>query len=78
MEYTNHKDEIRNKYVGLLDTIVKNEKMSRTIEKSIYNFTIQTSKEKYIKRQWSNTIFKRLYISKIRSIYSNLDKIRKW
>jgi transcription elongation factor S-II len=74
MEYTNHKDEIRNKYVGLLDTIVKNEKMSRTIEKSIYNFTIQTSKEKYIKRQWSNTIFKRLYISKIRSIYSNLDK----
>ena len=51
MEYTNHKDEIRNKYVGLLDTIVKNEKMSRKKKKSIYNNTIQTSKEKYKKRK---------------------------
>ena len=74
MEFSNHTDEIRMKSVALLDKLLENVKLSRNIEKSIYNKTIQKSKEKNIKRYWTNIVFKNLYISKIRSIYSNLDK----
>ncbi len=35
--------------------------------------SIQTAKDKHIKRRWDNVLFHRLYVSKIRSIYSNLS-----
>ena len=67
-------DEIRNNVVQKLDNIIGLKVVSRLIEKSIYNYTIHLAKEKNIKRNWDNNIFRGLYFSKIRSIYSNLDK----
>lgn len=49
-------------------------KKSRIIEKSIYNHSIEISKQKNINRSWKNEIFKELYLSKVRSLYSNIDK----
>ena len=71
---SNINDEIRNNVVQKLDNIIGLKVVSRLIEKSIYNYTIHLAKEKNIKRNWDNNIFRGLYFSKIRSIYSNLDK----
>ena len=73
-KYSNSNDILRIQYVILLDKIICDFKLSKIIEKSIYNYVIQLSKEKNIRRNWDNKLFINLYISKIRSIYSNLKK----
>ena len=73
-KYSNSNDKIRIQYVILLHNIIDDLKISKIIEKSIYNYIITISKEKNIMRSWDNKIFISLYISKIRSIYSNLKK----
>jgi transcription elongation factor S-II len=72
MENTSYQVNIRNSSCALLNKTLSNVKISRQIEKSIYNSTIQYSSENNIKSSWENNIFKSLYISRIRSIYSNL------
>ena len=72
MENTEYQGNIRNSSCALLNKTLSNVKISRQIEKSIYNSTIQYSSENNIKSSWENNIFKSLYISRIRSIYSNL------
>ena len=72
MENTSYQVNIRNSSCALLNKTLSNGKISRQIEKSIYNSTIQYSSENNIKSSWDNNIFKSLYISRIRSIYSNL------
>ena len=69
----NINDKNREKYVLLLNKILNDINISRTIEKSIYNETIKYSTKNNIKRKWSNKHFKLLYISKIRSMYTNID-----
>jgi len=70
--YTSYNDSIRNKYVAIL-TNELDIALCRKIEKELYNATIQLSKEKCIKRTWSNPLFKQLYISKLRSFYTNIS-----
>ncbi len=70
--YSNKTDEIRTKSVLKLNELIKDEKLSRKVEQSLYNYIVKLSKEKRIRRMWSNQIFKNLYNSKIISIYSNL------
>jgi len=74
MEFTNLNDQFRMKSVTKLKQLTKNEKLSRTIEKSIYNYTIVIAKQKNIGRYWENPVFKNLYVNKLISIYSNLKK----
>ena len=74
MENTNYTDEIRNQYVTLLNKELNNEKISRQVEKSIYNYTIELSTKKNYHKKWSDPYFKKLYVSKIRSIYSNIKE----
>ena len=72
MENTSYQVHIRNQSYSMLNNVLENEKISRQIEQSIYNSSIQYSSENNIKRDWSNKIFKSLYLSRIRSIYANL------
>ena len=67
-------DEERIKMVIYFDTIIQDITLSKKVEQSIYNYIIRLSKEKDIQRRWSNQTFKKLYHSKIISIYSNLKK----
>ena len=69
--YTSYKDSIRNKHVTIL-TKELDKQLSRQIEKELYNATIQLAKDRCIKRKWVNPMFKQLYISKIRSFYTNI------
>ena len=67
-------DKIRNSCVVKLNNIINDEQLSRNIEKNIYNILINNAIENNINRKWSNKIFLNLYLSKIRSIYNNLNK----
>lgn len=57
-----------------LDKIVRNEKISKNIEIGCYNYSINKANELNIIKKWENKVFKDLYINKVRSVYSNLDK----
>ena len=72
--FSNKHDLKRTKMVIKIDSIVDNISLSRHIEQSIYNYIIKLSKEKNIQRNWNNTIFAKLYNSKMISIYANLKK----
>ena len=69
---SNINDTFRNKIVEKFDTLILDTSKSRNVEKSIYNYIINLSKNKNIHRTWDNDIFRNLYLSKVRSIYSNL------
>ena len=73
-KFSNSTDEIRLNVVNKLNSVIDNKYLSKTIEKGIYNYVIETAKEKVIQRKWSNSIFKKLYLSKVISIYSNLNE----
>ena len=72
--FSNKHDHKRTKMVIKIDSLVNDLSLSRNIEQSIYNYIIKLSKEKNIQRNWNNTIFTKLYNSKIISIFSNLKK----
>ena len=72
--FNSTKDEIRNKHVQILNKELCSEILSRNIEKQLYNSVIIMAKNKCIIRKWSNPLFHKLYVSKIISFYSNVDK----
>ena len=74
MSFSNEVDPKRIQVVLKLNDIIEDTKISQKIERDIYNSIIKLAKQKNISRNWSNPIFINLYLSKIRSIYSNLDK----
>ena len=69
----NRKDSLRNNIVKKLNRCVKSMKISRKIEKGIYNYIIGYSIDNNIQRNWGNKMFHRMYMKKVISIYSNLD-----
>ena len=72
-KYSSDKDIRRNKMVEKFNVLLNDKTLSKNIEKSIYNYVIDTAKERNIMRKWNNIIFLNLYINKIISVYSNLD-----
>ena len=48
-------------------------KLSKDIEVSIYNYTVDFSDMRGISKIWSNKFFKNTYLAKARSLYANLD-----
>lgn len=61
---------IRNK----LNLILNNEKNSTNLEKGIFNFTLKEATNRKIVKKWDNPYFVQLYIDRLRSIYTNLNK----
>ena len=72
--YSNDNDEHRMKMVIKFDQLINDIKISKNIEKSIYNYIIEVSKNRDIVRSWKNKVFYNLYINKSLSIYINLNK----
>ena len=73
MENSSYKSDFRNKTCIIINNILNNNQKSRQIEKDIYNSCLKYANENNIVKNWENKIFKSLYISRIRNIYSNLD-----
>jgi transcription elongation factor S-II len=64
----------REKIVNNLNTIINNKDFSTNIEKSIYNYTIQKSKELKLIRNWENSHFTKIYFDKFKTLHTNLNK----
>lgn len=69
----NNPEKFRANIVKKMNTLIQNEKKSKNIEKSIYNYTIQESKTRKIVRKWENKFFVLIYINKLRSLWLNLN-----
>jgi transcription elongation factor S-II len=75
---------IRKENIAIFKKLIKNNnknlklktinKLSKDIESSIYDYIVQYADSNNILKQWTNTCFKKCYLAKSRSIYSNLDK----
>ena len=63
---------MRNKTCIMFNNILPDGKICRQMEKDIYNSCLKYSNENGIIKSWDNIVFKKLYVSRIRSIYSNL------
>jgi len=74
LKFSNNSDENRIKMVIKFETILDNLKLSKIIEKSIYNYVIEVSKKRNIIRLWSDNTFCNLYLNKCISIYSNIKE----
>jgi transcription elongation factor S-II len=65
---------IRDNSIQKINVLLDNSKLSSEIEKSIYNSCISYSNENNIQKKWDNSVFRSLYIDKIRHILINLDQ----
>ena len=71
--------ELRNKIIEKINNLLKTHNftdtynISKEIEKGIYNNTISIAGEKQLLKKWENNFFRKLYLMKAISIYSNLD-----
>jgi len=72
MSFNSIHDPFRCNHVAILNKEFNNEALSKQIEKQLYNASIRIAKDRFIIRKWDNLLFKHLYVSKIRSFYSNI------
>ena len=63
---------IRLKNIEIFNKLINTE-LTHIIEKSIYEFTKHICKKRNILPLWSNEIFKKIYLNKSISLYSNID-----
>jgi len=56
-----------------LNTKLKDESVSFIIENGIYNYTIQQCTIRKIIKKWNNPFFVELYVSKFKTLLSNID-----
>ena len=63
---------LREKMRKRIDEIVKDELMSTNIEIGAFNYTVRTASEKKMIKKWLNPPFAEVYLSKMRSLISNL------
>ena len=66
--------EYRQKVIDLFQTIVKPPKVVNRIEASIFKATCQLAQDRKVIRKWDNLVFKKIYINKSRSLFTNLKK----
>lgn len=73
IEETEESKNLRLQCKKILHTILKKDEFVNDLEEAIVLYTIKKCKEKRIQRKWSNVTFKKIYVNKVRSIYTNLD-----
>ena len=68
-------EKLRNKVVESIDKILGFPSvMSRKIEKSIFNYSIDKSQEYKIIKRWDNPFFVQIYLDKFKMIYFTIKK----
>lgn len=66
----NFRMNVRNK----IHCIIKDERISTNIEKGVFNFSLGKAKEENIIKKWDNIYFVHIYIDRLRSVFTNLQK----
>lgn len=65
-------NKFRSNIIRKLNKLVKKKILVVNLEKGIFNYTIQTARERNICKKWSNKYFVMIYIDRLKSIYLNL------
>ena len=63
----------RNKFLLLLETLGISMNTAEKIEESIVYYTIKSAFSRRVQQSWDNPIFRKIYVNKCRSLYTNLD-----
>ena len=74
IEYKEEDDYTDNrlKNIGVFSSLLNNEN-AKQIEQSIYEYTKKISKKRNILPLWNNDVFKKIYLNKSISLFSNID-----
>ena len=64
--------EPRENMIEIFTNLLKDKKLSQRIEESIFKNVFELAKERRVLKKWDNPIFKKMYVNKARSIYTNL------
>ncbi len=67
----NMDNDIRDKMISLFMELI-DEPKATDLEQSIFDYSVELSKERNIVHSWDNKLFKHIYINKSRSIFTNL------
>ena len=67
-------NDFRSNIIEMLYKKIKHKKLSKNLEKGIFNYSIKKAKKEKIVRKWDNLYFVQIYTDRLRSIYNNLDK----
>ena len=65
-------DKFRQNICAKLNEIVYDEKKSRNMEKSIYNYALKEAANRKVVKKWDNPYFVQIYVDRLRSIFINL------
>jgi len=66
-------DNFRDNLTKKIDIIIKNEKISRNIEKGVYNFALKQATTRKLLKKWDNPFFVQIYLDRMKSIYFNIE-----
>lgn len=78
MRVINNPKDFRNKIIIKLNERIEDIKKSTNIEKGVYNWTIKESDKIKIIKKWTNDNFVLLYLNKLKTIFTNIEKIKKF
>ena len=66
-------NEFRANFTQKINEIIDNEKISRNIERGVYNFALKEATSRKLLKNWENPFFVQLYLDRMRSIYTNIQ-----
>ena len=70
---TEYSTDVRAKVIKKVDELLDNNELSSKIEESIIQFSKDKAIQERIPRNWDNELFRKIYLNKARSLYTNLD-----
>jgi DNA-directed RNA polymerase subunit M/transcription elongation factor TFIIS len=66
-------DTFRSNFVKKIDLLIEDEKISRNIERGVYNFTLKECTNRKLLKKWDNPFFVTIYIDRMKSMYTNIQ-----
>jgi DNA-directed RNA polymerase subunit M/transcription elongation factor TFIIS len=66
-------ETFRSNIILKLDEIIKDIKISRNVERGVFNFTLKESTTKKLLKKWENPFFVNIYLDRLKTIYTNIQ-----
>jgi len=66
-------EEFREKITQKINDIFSDDKLSRNIERGIYNYALKEAMTKKLVKKWENQFFVQLYLNRLKTIYTNIQ-----
>lgn len=73
MSNINNPEEFREKITQKINILMNNEKLSRNIERGVYNYALKEANTKKLVKKWENSFFVQLYLDRLKTIYINIQ-----